>query len=266
MERVVCLFRLYPPSPPPLLTRLPVIGRFIKAPPPGSTNPTIYIKLFQNVPLADLELVFPEKHIRMKSFDKFMLYFLGFVGLVMGVVKLTSGAGGKGGFVALLSLLGLLAFKTVTRFINTRRRYLLQMSQDLYSKNLDNDVGVLQYLLDSIEDQELKEGLVAYALLLKAARPLTAQELDEAAERFLNKHFKDLEVDFEVEDALEKICAPLNDRGEAAPTPLQARSTMFLPIARAARGADGETRYEALPLPEALRLMDNKWDNFFQYA
>ncbi len=266
MERVVCLFRLYPPSPPPFLTRLPVIGRFIKVPPPGSVDPTIYIKLFQNVPLADLELVFPEKHIRMKPFDKFMLYFLGFIGLVMGVIKVTTDAGGKGGIVALFSLLGLLAFKTITRFINTRRRYLLQMSQDLYNKNLDNDIGVVQYLVDSIEDQELKEALIAYTLLLKAGRPLTEEELDEAAERFLNTHFKDLEVDFEVDDALEKLCVPLNEQGVPEMSEAQARSTMFLPIIRASRGADGLTRYEALPMREALRLMDEKWDNFFKYA
>ena len=202
----------------------------------------------------------------MKAFDKFMLYFLGFVGLVMGVIKVTTDTKAEVGIAAVLGLLGLLAFKTITRFINTRRRYLLQMSQDLYNKNLDNDIGVIQYLVDSIEDQELKESLIAYTLLLKAGRPLTEEELDEAAERFLNTHFKDLEVDFEVDDALEKLCVPLNDQGVPEMSELQARSTMFLPIIRASRGADGVTRYEAAPMSEALRLMDEKWDNFFQYA
>ena len=42
MERVVCLFRLYPPTPPPFLTRLPIVGRFIKVPPPAAwTRPSI---------------------------------------------------------------------------------------------------------------------------------------------------------------------------------------------------------------------------------
>ena len=87
IERVICVFRQFPPSPPPMIRKLPLIGRFIKLPKPDETDPTIHVKLFQQIPLADLEIIFPEKHIRMKSFDKFMLGFLGFIGLVIGLAK-----------------------------------------------------------------------------------------------------------------------------------------------------------------------------------
>jgi len=266
MERVICLFRLYPPSPPPFLKRIPVVKRFIKTPAPDAVDQSIYVKLFQHVPMADLELIFPEKHIRMKSFDKFMLYFLGFVGLVMGIIKGLSGdSGGKSAFVVVLTVLGLLIMKTVTRFINTRRRYMLQMSQDLYNKNLDNDVGVLQYLVDSIEDQEFKEALLAYTVLLKEGEPLTEEELDERVERLLNARFKGLEVDFEVDDALDKVTVIVDKTGVEQLTEAQRRSNMFLPIVTAQRAEDGELRYRAKPLEEALNVMDHKWDNYFNY-
>jgi hypothetical protein len=172
---------------------------------------------------------------------------------------------GKGAVAVTFTVLALLAFKTVMRFINTRRRYMLKMSQDLYHKNLDNDIGVLQYLVDNIEDQEFKEAFIAYMLLLKAGRPLSEKELDEEAERLLNDNFNGLEVDFEVDDALDKITVEVNAQNQEVITQGQVDSTMFLPLVRATTSADGDIVYEAKPIKEALRVMDEKWDNFFQY-
>ncbi len=264
IERVICVFRQHPPTPPVFVRKIPFISRFIKMPKPDETDPTIHVKLFQHIPLADLEIIFPEKHIRMKSFDKFMLGFLGFVGLVVGLVKGMDS--GKGTLAVIFSVLGLLAMKTVTRFLNTRRRYMLQMSQDLYHKNLDNDLGVLQYLVDNIEDQEFKESFIAYMLLVEAGKPLTEAELDDVAERFLNESFNGLEVDFEVDDALEKITVKLNAQGEEVPSAEQSASTMFLPLVHEFVDENGEVRYRAKPVADALHAMDDRWDNFFQYA
>ena len=143
---------------------------------------------------------------------------------------------------------------------------MLQMSQDLYRKNLDNDLGVLQYLVDNIEDQEFKESFIAYMLLVEAGRPLTETELDDAAERFINEAFNGLEVDFEVDDALDKITVQLDANGQEQPTQEQLNSTMFLPLVQEVTGDDGEIRYQAKPVADALEAMDYRWDNFFQYA
>ena len=264
IERVICVFRQYPPTPPVIIRKIPFISRFIKVPQPDEVDPTIHVKLFQHIPLADLEIIFPEKHIRMKSFDKFMLGFLGFVGLVVGLVKGMDS--GKGTLAVIFSVLGLLAMKTITRFINTRRRYMLQMSQDLYHKNLDNDLGVLQYLVDNIEDQEFKESFIAYMLLIEAGKPLTEAELDDAAERFLNESFNGLEVDFEVDDALEKITVKLDENGQEIQSDEQRASTMFLPLVHELTDESGEVRYQAKSVEDALEAMDDRWDNFFQYA
>ncbi|MAD60151.1 MAG: hypothetical protein CMH49_01380, partial [Myxococcales bacterium] len=264
IERVICVFRQHPPTPPVFVRKIPFISRFIKVPKSDAVDPTIHVKLFQHIPLADLEIIFPEKHIRMKSFDKFMLGFLGFIGLVVGLVKGMDS--GKGTLAVIFSVLALLAMKTVTRFMNTRRRYMLQMSQDLYHKNLDNDLGVLQYLVDNIEDQEFKESFIAYMLLIEAGKPLTEAELDDAAERFLNESFNGLEVDFEVDDALEKVTVKLDANGQEVQTEEQQASTMFLPLVHELIDESGEVRYRAKPVADALEAMDDRWDNFFQYA
>ena len=107
IERVICVFRQRPPSPPPFLKKIPIVGRFVNIPEPDSTDPTIHVKLFQHIPLADLEIIFPEKRIKMKPLDKFMLIFLGLIGLVVGLIK--GGAGDKSAVAVVFSVLFLLS-------------------------------------------------------------------------------------------------------------------------------------------------------------
>ena len=102
-------------------------------------------------------------------------------------------------------------------------------------------------------------------LLLSAGRPLTEEALDDQAERFLNESFSGLEVDFEVDDALDKITVAIDADGQERQTPEQLGSTMFLPLVQSIVGEDGETRYRAKPIETALEAMDHRWDNFFQY-
>ena len=94
------------------------------------------------------------------------------------------------------------------------------------------------YLVDSLESQELKEAILAYFFLWRHG-PMTEQELDARCESHLKNEFG-VEIDFEVDDALEKIV-------------------------REGLVVDQEGRYEAVSLLEALRRLDHKWDNYFQY-
>ena len=57
----------------------------------------------------------------------------------------------------------------------------------------------------------------------------------------------------------------MDQQGQEMWTEEQAASTMFVPLVQAQMNAEGELLYMAKPLPEALRVMDYKWDNFFQY-
>ena len=161
-------------------------------------DPTIFVKIFKDIPMADMEMVFPEKKLRMRPFDKVVLTIVILIAAVMGVIKLNA-KGDDFGFLPILITLGLLVFKTVTGFLRTRMKYIAKMAQELYSKNLDSDTGVLQYLVDSIEEQEFKESAIAYMLLLNAGEPLSEEQLDERAEAFISEHFKGLEIDFEVD-------------------------------------------------------------------
>jgi hypothetical protein len=119
-------------------------------------------------------------------------------------------------------------------------RYQKQLADTVYFRNLANNAGVLDLLVGAGEDQDAKEAFLAYGVLLNAEHPMVKGEIDNAAEAYLADRF-DLEVDFEINDALAKI------------------ERLGL-VTR-----EGET-YRALPPAEALLKLDAAWDSVFNFS
>ncbi|RZB32557.1 MAG: hypothetical protein SRB1_01176 [Desulfobacteraceae bacterium Eth-SRB1] len=190
---------------------------------PGST----IIKLFQNVPKADLEMLFPNSEVRMKTIDKLII---GVPAAVSGIVLTASKLGGtilliasvisfwlgltqnevkikQQHLIALafgLATLGGFLFKQINKFKNRKIKFMKALSDNLYFKNLDNNTGVFHHLVDTAEEEEFKEAILAYYFLLVEDRDLTITQLDETVERwFENKH--NCMINFEIEDALQKL-------------------------------------------------------------
>jgi hypothetical protein len=132
-------------------------------------------------------------------------------------------------------------------YIRTLQKYNARMISELYDKNLDNDTGVLQYLIDSIEEQEYKEAMLAYYMLWLQGQPMREDDLDAAVESFLQQHFYGIEIDFEVDDALDKVLIK-EDLSESHHIPL---------VQQFEHG--GETWYQALPIDHALQVIEDRW-------
>ncbi len=214
----------------------PKTGR--NEPPPKELG--IHIKQFRDIPMADLEVIYPEKHLSMKPLD---LVKLG-ITLVSGIVI----AGWKLVFSAVLSpILLIVALSTIVGYgmkvffgwQNSKNRYEQLVTNSLYHKSLDNDLGVIFYLMDSLENQEFKEAILAYYFLWRQG-PATEAELDQKCEKFIHDAF-DVEVDFEVDDALHKL------EKEQLVT------------------KDENGKYTAIPIVAALEKLDEKWDNYFTW-
>ncbi len=225
---------------------------------PGST----IVKLFQDVPKADLEMLFPNTEVRMKTIDKVLM---GVPAAVGGVVVLATKLFGTivliGSLIAFwlglssesvdieqkhlialavgLAALGGFVFKQVTKFKNRKIRFMKTLSDNLYFKNLDNNAGVFHHLLDSAEEEECKEAILGYYFLLTATEDLTEEGIDQVIEAWFETNW-DCSLDFEVDDALRKL-----ER---------------LKLVR----RDGEV-LRALSLQEAKRQLDSIWDNYFDF-
>ncbi|GEM_PF-1101680 len=199
----------------------------------------IHIKLFHDIPHADLEVVFPAKRISMKPVDLVKLVVTGCVGLVLAASKLIFSAVLNP--VLMLTAVATVAgygFKLIFQFRASVNRYHQLVTDAMYAKNRDNDLGVILSLMEEVEEQEFREAVLAYWMLVHRG-PLSAGELDGCCERWLRDQFG-IRADFDVADALEKL-------------------------ARLGLAHQHEDRWHAVPLEEALRELDRAWDNFFPY-
>ena len=234
---------------------------------------TMAIKLFRSIPKADIEMLFPNATVGMTTKDKLLLAIPGLAGGVgvlakagaallgaVGIVGLliqsfwnagvpqypspTEMAKVVGGLVAVATL-GAYFFKQWTNYKNRKLAFMKTLTDNLYFRNLDNNAGVFHRLIDSAEEEECKEAMLAYYFLLVSAEGDEEDRLDRRIEAWFSERHGTA-IDFEIEDALRKL--------------------KDLSLCLEATGPDGSTRLTVLPLAEACRRLDAIWDGYFDYS
>jgi len=174
----------------------------------------LYLKLFKNVPTVDLEMLFPDTKIVIRSIDQAKVVLPLAAGSITTVYKIASYILKAGNPIHLWSQIGFwvlvgslfgIALKGFLGYKNTVERYLKTLTTSLYFQNLDNNSGVFKYLLDDAEEEECKELILAYFFLVtqRIANP-SATALDACIEAFFKEELN-TDLDFEVEDALRKL-------------------------------------------------------------
>ena len=185
------------------------------------------LKQFQNVPRADIEMLIPSTQVRFRLMDTLMV---GIPALASGIVVVSTkllptlallfvlGAAWLGtndeqpelDQTALAALfggtvtLGGFMFRQYNKLKNRKVQYLKTLSENLYLRTLADGPGVFHTLLASAEEQEVIEVLLAYRLLSDIGSEVHMDQLDAEVESWLRTHC-DLEVDFEVHDAVGKL-------------------------------------------------------------
>jgi len=189
---------------------------------PGS----VLLKYFHNVASSDLNALFPNVRVVMSRFDKLMLgvpALAGGIPILLNLYATTAvlilvigfylGLGGTvadkdmktalaalGGLVAL----GGFAMQQWVRYQRQSLKYQVELTENVYFRNINNNMGIFDYLIGAAEDQEGKEVFLAYHFLHVATSPPTADELDSRIEAWLLKTFG-INLDFEVDGALDKL-------------------------------------------------------------
>ena len=169
----------------------------------------IYMKLFKNIPRTDVEMIFPNTKVQFRLFDKIKFGVTAGSGLGMGV----AGTVGKVALVTTnpMALLGALAglggvaMRQASNFIAQRNRYMIVMAQNLYFHAVADNRGVMTLLADGAAEEDVKEDMLLYCALAKA--PVNIRDLqavDEAIEAYIKDTF-DLDVDFDITDALGRL-------------------------------------------------------------
>lgn len=223
---------------------------------PGS----VVLKMFHNVPKADIEMLFPNTKIRMRLKDKLMIGVPALIsGIILAVTKLGASfiiIGALIGFwlglsdepvslnktslLVVMAGLGTIAgylWKQFSGFNKKKLEFVQKLIENLYFKNLDNNEGVYYRLVNEAEKEEVKEVLLAYFYLLKSAKPLSAKELDLGLEHWIEKTWG-CSINFDVDDAIEKL-------------------------QRLNLVTQTDSSFVAVNLSDAIQRLDQRWDTYF---
>ncbi|PKL80101.1 MAG: DUF3754 domain-containing protein [Candidatus Melainabacteria bacterium HGW-Melainabacteria-1] len=241
----------------------------------GFTPGKMYLYLYKQIPKLDLEVLFPNVEIHMTLKDR-LLFAVPALGaavpmvlkalpqlmLVVGVLLFFSlgpdavkGLGLSGAqignflpvLLALLSLavvFGGFAVKQYLGYKNKQLKFLKDVTDTLFFRNLVSNAGVFHALVDSAEEEEAKEIMLAAYHLLSADRPLTAEALDQQIEAWLAG--QGAKVDFDVAKALLTMEAIESDG------------------LRLLERRDGSL--QMLPPQRACALLDQIWDQLYDYS
>jgi hypothetical protein len=155
---------------------------------PGS----VLLKYFRNIACGDLYALFPNARVVMSNFDK---AFLG--------VPAVADADMRTALAALMGIvaLGGFAVRQWLKYQHQTLKYHMELAENIYFRNINNNAGIFDYLIATAEDQETKEAALAYHFIRKAEVALTATEVAGRIEAWLAKHFA-VNLDFKVADAL----------------------------------------------------------------
>jgi hypothetical protein len=219
----------------------------------------IVLKIFKRVPKNDLETIFPNAVPKMSTTDKLLFWVPGIGGgisllstkVIPALIAmyaayksgesldlLNSKTALNQGLIA-LGLLGGYLFRQYSSFVNKKIRFSKMLSDSLYFKNLGNNSGAFYSLLNSSEEEEIKETVLAYAFLARSKNPLSAEELDNQIESWFKTKLN-TDLDFDVEDALYKL-------------------------KNIGLGIETKGKWEVIPLNKALVRIDEIWDEIFEY-
>jgi Protein of unknown function (DUF3754) len=224
---------------------------------PGS----VLLKYFRNIACGDLYALFPNARVVMSNFDKAFLGVPAIAGGIPILIKLYATIsvlflvagiyfGGSGSVAdddmktALAALLGIVALggfavRQWLKYQHQTLKYHMELTENIYYRNVNNNAGIFDYLIATAEDQETKEAALAYHFIRKAEVAPTATEIAGRIETWLAENFA-VNVDFKIADALDTL-----DRFGLV-------------------GRDGE-RLFVPPLEPAITQLHQVWNNFFKH-
>ena len=126
---------------------------------------------------------------------------------------------GQLAWAGIVALFGL-SFRAFFGYRRARVHRSAQMTHNLYYRIVASNAGVLELLLGSIGQEELKEAVLGYSLLLHRTELTSEEDLRRAASEWIRDRFN-VFVDFDAPDAIETLdrFGLWKDRSQLLPVP-----------------------------------------------
>ncbi|XP_056687235.1 uncharacterized protein [Spinacia oleracea] len=164
----------------------------------------IYVKHFKHIPMADMEIVLPEKKSPgLTPSDWVKLLVSAAIGLVTVITQLCQTKANIKVLATVCSAVVAYCAKIYFTFQANLKDYQSLIVQSMYDKQLDSGRGTLLHLCDDVIQQEVKEVIVAFFVLIKYGK-LSRQDLDQKCEELLSDQFNE-KCNFDIDDAIHKL-------------------------------------------------------------
>ncbi|XP_051140249.1 uncharacterized protein LOC127257819 [Andrographis paniculata] len=186
----------------PTFDRIIVVYR--RASPQRKEERGIYVKHFRNIPMADMEIVLPEKKnpsLTPMDWVKFLISAI--VGLVAVIGSVEMPKADLWVMFAILSTVIGYCAKIYFTFQQNMATYQNLITQSMYDKQLDSGRGTLLHLCDDVIQQEVKEVIISFFILMEQGKA-TLEDLDQQCEELILDEFGE-RCNFDVDDAVHKL-------------------------------------------------------------
>ncbi|KAL6322159.1 hypothetical protein AAG906_005100 [Vitis piasezkii] len=214
-----------------------------------SEVPSLQLKIYERIPIPDLPVVFPHKKLSFRIIDTVRLDVATILGLLAFFINykfediLSSPSAILLDVIAVSALI-IYVTRVALGYKQTWDRYQLLVNRTLYEKTLASGFGSVHFLLDASEQQQYKEAILAYAILLKAEKGQATcrKSLGDECERFMYNVFKQ-----KVEMPVDKAADTLLRLGLVTETPINGRMGL-----------------QAVPCPKACQALKQRWNSLLE--
>ncbi|XP_047333253.1 uncharacterized protein LOC124936772 [Impatiens glandulifera] len=207
---------------------------------------SLQLKIYERISIPDLPVVFPHKKLSFRILDTVRLDIASVLGLLAFVINykfenILSSPSALLLDVITTSTLILYVTRVAFGYKQTWDRYQLLVNRTLYEKTLASGFGSVYFLLDASEQQQYKEAILAYAMLLKAenSKAICEASIKDQCERFM-----------------------YNTMGEKVEMPIdKALNTLVrLGLVTEENNVDHERMFNAVPCATAYNILKQHWN------
>ncbi len=174
---------------------------------------SLHARLFKNIPKQDVDTLLPGTRVRITKIDRVKIIVPSLGGLVMSLRKIIQfllifaaltfySTAVLGGLI--LATIGYVV-KSILSYSQTKNRYLLNLTRNLYFQKLDTNAGAVYRIIQQAHAQTSMEAILAYYAIITSDQPLSKRRLQRRCERIIREAVQ-VEVDFRVDFALQRLC------------------------------------------------------------
>ncbi len=173
----------------------------------------LHLRLFKNIPKVDVDMLLPGAKVRISKVDRVKIIAPSLGGFLMSLRKIAQFLlifaaitiySTAFVFAILVAILGYV-IKSILSYFQTKNRYLLNLTRNLYYQKLDTNAGVAYHVIQQAQQQTACESMLAYYAIATEGSPISTRRLTRKCERIVREAIQ-VEVAFRGELALTRLC------------------------------------------------------------